>query len=79
MSIDNNMVSNADDNWKVKALVIGTAVGALLGLASAYLLTRTADEFDGQPPHVSTGDIIKVGVAAIGLIRGIASLGEGKR
>lgn len=75
MSIENN----PEDNWKVKTLVLGTAFGALLGLASAYLLTRTAEESGGKPPQVSTGDVIKTTIAVIGLIRGVASLGEGKR
>lgn len=71
--------NNSEDNWKMKTLVVGTALGALLGLASAYLLTRTAEESGGKAPEVTTGDVIKTAIAAIGLIRGIASLGEGKR
>jgi H+/Cl- antiporter ClcA len=75
MQIENNV----DESWKTKALILGAVLGAVLGLASAYLMTRTADETGGKPPEVSTGDVIKTSIAAIGLIRGIASLGEGRR
>ncbi len=68
-----------DDSWRVKMLVVGAVLGALLGLGSAYLLVRTADETGGRPPEVGTGDAIKMLIAVIGLIRGIASLGEGRK
>jgi high-affinity Fe2+/Pb2+ permease len=70
---------NNGDNWKTKVLVLGAVVGALLGLGSAYLLVRTAEESGGRPPEVGTGDAIKMLIAVIGLVRGIASLGEGKK
>lgn len=66
------------DNWKTKTLILGAVLGALLGLGSAYLLVRTAEE-SGRRPEVSTGDAIRTGIAIIGLVRGVASLGEGKR
>lgn len=64
------------NNWKTKTYIIGGVVGALIGLGAAFLLARSSDERDGGPPEVSTGDFLKVGVAVIGLVRGIASLGD---
>jgi hypothetical protein len=63
-------------NWKTKAYIIGAVGGALVGLGTAFLLARSSDERGGEPPDVSTGDFLKVGVAVIGLVRGIASLGD---
>jgi L-cystine uptake protein TcyP (sodium:dicarboxylate symporter family) len=64
------------DNWRTKTLVVGAMVGALIGVATAYLLARTAEESGGGPPQISTGDAIKSAVGIVGLVRGIASLGD---
>jgi hypothetical protein len=61
-------------NWKVKILLIGAALGALIGLGTAYLLARTAEENDEGPPKIKTGDALKAGINIIGVMRGIASL-----
>ena len=63
-------------NWKTKFLIIGGITGALLGLGTAYLLTRTAEEAQGGPPDIGTVDLIKAGVGVVGLVRGIAALGD---
>ena len=69
-------VVEVDNSWKTKTYIIGAVAGALVGLGAAFLLARSSDERDGGPPHVSTGDALKVGVGVIGLVRGIASLGS---
>jgi len=61
-------------NWKMKVLLIGTALGAAVGLGTAYLLVRTAAEHHDGPPKIKTGDALKIGVNVIGVIRGIAAL-----
>lgn len=66
--------SNA--SWKPKFLVAGTAVGAILGLGTAYLLARTAEENNSGPPQITTADALKAGVSVIGVVRGIAALGN---
>ncbi|MBP6471791.1 MAG: hypothetical protein KBE23_08600 [Chloroflexi bacterium] len=72
------MQSEGNQNWKVKLLVIGTVAGALIGLGTAYLMARTSEENVGGPPEISTADALRIGINAIGLIRGIAALGDGK-
>ncbi len=72
------MQSEGNENWKVKLLVAGTAIGALIGLGTAYLMARTAEENVGGPPKISTSEALRIGINAIGLIRGIAALGDGK-
>ncbi|HSM55387.1 MAG TPA: hypothetical protein VK879_04460 [Candidatus Sulfomarinibacteraceae bacterium] len=64
------------DKWKTKTLLVGTAVGALIGLGTAYLLWRTAEESGSGPPQISTGDAIKSAIGVVGLMRGIAALGD---
>lgn len=65
-----------DTGWKTKTYLAGGILGLLLGLGTAFLLVRSSNERTGGPPEVSTMDAIKVGVAVIGLVRGIASLGD---
>lgn len=67
-----------ENNWKQKALIIGGVLGGTLGLFTAYLLIRTAEEKGNGPPKIETTDAIKIAIATIGAVRGIASLGEGK-
>lgn len=69
-------LTNANDNWKIKTLILGAALGALLGAATAYLFARTAEESGGKPPKISTGDAIRAAIGIIGVMRGIASLGD---
>lgn len=69
---------NIDPNWKTKLLLIGAVSGALLGAGTAYLLARSAESNSGGPPEISTRDLLSTGIAVIGVIRGIASLGDGK-
>lgn len=64
------------DNWRTKTLIVGAFVGALIGLGTAYLLARTAEESGGGPPKISTGDAIKSALGIVGIVRGIASLGD---
>ncbi len=67
-----------ENKWKQKTLILGGLIGAAIGLITAYLLIRTAEERGDGPPKIETKDAIKVAVATIGAVRGIASLGEGK-
>ncbi len=66
----------SDDSWKTKTYLIGALSGALVGLGTAFLVARSSDERGGGPPEISTSDLLKVGVAVIGLVRGIAALGD---
>lgn len=63
-------------NWRMKTLIIGGFIGALIGVSTAYLLARTAEESGGGPPQISTGDAIKSAIGIVGLVRGIAALGD---
>ncbi len=72
------MNETSNSNWKTKILLIGTLSGALIGAGTAYLLARSTEKNGGGPPEISTKDLLSTGIAIIGVIRGIASLGDGK-
>jgi len=60
-------------NWKRNALVIGVLAGALVGVAAAYMFIQQRS-IDDQPPEISAGDGVKIGVMVLGLLRSIASV-----
>lgn len=63
-------------NWDTKTLLVGTALGAAVGLATSWLMVRTSRDVRGGPPRIGTTDALKVGITTIGLMRAIAALGE---
>jgi hypothetical protein len=68
---------NGDQAWKPKALAVGALVGALTGLAGAYLLVRRA-EMAGTRPKLDPGEGLRIGLLVMGLLRQVAVLGDGK-
>jgi hypothetical protein len=66
------------NNWKIKILVGGAVIGALIGLSTGYLLTRTAEESGTGPPEFKTTDGVRLAISTIGLVRGIVALGDRK-
>lgn len=66
-------------NWKARTLLLGTMAGALIGFGAAFLLARSAERSnqDGLP-EISTGELLGAAVSIIGVVRGIAALGDSK-
>ncbi|MBO9368964.1 MAG: hypothetical protein J7555_09520 [Chloroflexi bacterium] len=62
-------------SWKVKVLAGGTLLGALLGLGTAYLLTRRAEK-EGKPLTINTLQGVRVGMSLLGVIRQLLTLEE---
>jgi len=71
--------TNPGLNWKTKVMLLGGIAGALVGVGAAYLYLRSVDaEQGGQalaPRPVKPTAAVSVGLAVLGLIRQIASLG----
>ncbi len=63
-------------NWKTKVIIVGGLLGTLVGVASAYLLIQNQKE--EETLQVTPGEGVKLGVLVLGLLRSIATLGEGK-
>lgn len=72
------MNENLNTKWKTNLLLVGALGGAVIGAGTAYLLARSAESNRGGPPEISTKDLLTTGIAIIGVIRGIAALGDGK-
>lgn len=69
-----------DVNWKTKTLVTGGLLGTLIGLGAAFLYTRTAERnYTDKLPEISTGEALGIAISIIGIVRGIAALGDGKK
>jgi hypothetical protein len=64
-----------DDSWKLTTLLIGGTIGALVGVAAAFLLTKRAEQ-NGRSLAMTPGKGVKLGVLVAGLLRSILSLGE---
>jgi hypothetical protein len=60
-------------SWKSMALVVGAALGALAGLAAAFMLVRRAER-RGESLSVSTGEGLRIGLLVMGLLREVAAL-----
>lgn len=67
--------TETSQTWKAQYLAIGGLLGALIGLAAAYLLVQRAEK-DGGKPRLSTGEGVKLGVLAFTTLRQVVELGE---
>lgn len=70
-------------NPKQKSMVIGAVVGGLLGAAGGYLFTRGLElSPEEEEAHglslrsIPPGEMVKLFIAIMGVLRGIAELGE---
>jgi len=65
----------SNDSWKLKTLLIGGTIGALVGVGAALLLTKRAEQ-KGQSLAITPVKGVQLGVMLAGLLRSILSLGE---
>jgi len=68
-----NSLIEAIPNWKPKALILGAAIGTLAGLGAAYLFIQNVTD-DNEPPHLTAGKGLKIGLLILGLVRNIADM-----
>jgi hypothetical protein len=62
-----------DDSWRNRNYILGVIVGGLMGVVSAYLFNRSADEGnDDEVQEISTPAMIGIALSAITLVRQIA-------
>lgn len=61
-------------NWQMKVLIAGAVLGALAGLAGAYLMVQNAER-EGAKVTITTGDGLKLGLLLMGTLRQVAGLG----
>lgn len=70
-------------NPKQKSMIVGALLGALLGALGGYLFTRGLElpREDEDPQALSLrsvppSDLVKLSIAIMGVLRGIAELGQ---
>lgn len=72
--------TNSLQERKTRIMVTGLGIGAIFGLISSYLYTRAAEENDnpeaGKASSISTGQLIALLLAILGVIRQISELGK---
>jgi hypothetical protein len=71
------VIEEADDvtNKKAVTLMVGGLLGALVGLAAAYLLWQNAEKSGGEI-QVSAGEGISLSLLVMGLLRQVAKIGD---
>ncbi len=65
-----------NNGWQNRFLIIGAILGAIAGLVSAWMLVQSAEKKHGGPPEITGSDLLRSTVGIIGIVRGIASLGD---
>jgi hypothetical protein len=75
MHEETEIIEVTDDTWKVRTLIIGGVVGALVGLGAAFLLTKRAEQ-KGTPLAITPGKGVQLGVMVAGLMRSLLSLSD---
>jgi hypothetical protein len=72
--------TNDLEQRKARILIIGVGFGALFGFISSYLYARAAEENDnpdaGTVKSISTGQLLGILLAIMGIIRQISELGK---
>lgn len=75
LSIETQDMITSENSWMVQVLVIGAVVGALTGLAGAYLLVQRSKN-KGVQPNLSSKEGLRLGLLVFGLLRQVAMLGD---
>ena len=73
---EENKIEKRMEPWKVKTLAVGGALGALVGLAGAFMLVKNAEKRDVQQVSISSSEGFRLGVLIFGLLRQISTLHE---
>jgi hypothetical protein len=74
--VDKGQIEKSAETWKVKTLAIGGGLGALIGLAGAFLLVQNAEKRNVKQVTISSGEGFRLGVLIFGLLRQISTLHE---
>jgi hypothetical protein len=71
---DESAIQELPENWKPKVLLIGTVLGAVVGLGAAYLLVQRTER-EGGGFDMTAREGVKLGVLIFGLLRSVSQLG----
>jgi hypothetical protein len=65
-------------DWRMRATLDGSALGAIAGVVAALMFIRRSEEA-GEPPSIRKTDpglILAAGITLLGLLRQITDMGE---
>jgi hypothetical protein len=70
----------SDNSWKTQSYIVGAVLGVLLGVFSAYLYVRAADDPNvivrERSRRISNGQVFGLFMSLLPLMRIIADLGK---
>jgi len=64
-----------NNSWKLRTVLVGGIIGALVGVGAAFLLTKRVEQ-KGHSLTMTPAKGVQLGVLVAGLLRSIVSLGE---
>lgn len=56
------------NSWKRKTLILGAVIGAIVGVAAAFILVQRAETQQSRP-KLNASEGVKLGVGVLGLLR----------
>jgi hypothetical protein len=73
------IVPVTDSSWRTRIMLAGGIIGTVLGVLSAYLYVRAAEEAYGgeAPPEApKTSDAVRLGISLLSIVRTITDWGK---
>jgi hypothetical protein len=64
--------------WKVRSLILGAGLGALVGTLTAFLFIKQSEKNNARP-KITPKHGINLGLGIVGLIRQFLDLGKGEK
>ncbi len=71
--------NRATDDWRPRAYLLGGAIGLAIGLLAAHLYVRGAEESSQERPMLTAGDMLRIGLDVLSLVRRISEMASGGR
>jgi len=65
-------------DWKVRSIIVGTGLGALVGALTAFLLVRQTEKTD-EKLKITPAHGVNIGLGIISVIRQFLEIGIGKK
>ncbi len=70
---DETASENSGINYETRVLLVGSLIGAMVGLAGSFLLIKNKER-KGTELQVSTGEGVKLSLIIMALLRQVAEL-----
>lgn len=71
-------MSNNNKKSYTNFYIRGSLIGLVIGFLAAYFYAKAADE-NNNDRGISSSDVVKLGLAVLGIVRQVTELGTGKK